>query len=314
MASLSSIAWMRFFCAVGVFIALGSEASLLRIHTDYVVDDGPTPLVLWHGMGDTCCANGIANLQKVIRNNISGIFVHSVEIGTTEDEDKDNSYFLQVNKQIDQVCKNLSQIPELQNGYNAVGLSQGGQFLRAVAQRCPNPPIKNLITLGGQHQGVSAFPNCPGTKAVCRYIRELLDLGAYTSFVQQRLVQAQYWHDPLKEDEYRKKSTFLADINNELTRNEVYKENLQKLRNFVMVKFLNDTVVIPQESEWFGFYCPGQEKTICSLQDSTLYQEDWLGLKAMNEAGKVKFLTAPGEHIQFTTEWFLDTIAAPYLH
>ena len=37
--------------------------------------------------------------------------------------------------------------------YNALGFSQGGQFLRAVAQRCPQG-MKNLITFGGQHQGV----------------------------------------------------------------------------------------------------------------------------------------------------------------
>ena len=30
-----------------------------------------------------------------------------------------------------------------------------------------------------------------------------------------RLVQAEYWHDPLNEDEYRQKSVFLADINQE---------------------------------------------------------------------------------------------------
>ena len=33
----------------------------------------------------------------------------------------------------------------LQGGYNAIGFSQGGQFLRAVAQRCPNPPMKNAV-------------------------------------------------------------------------------------------------------------------------------------------------------------------------
>ena len=48
-------------------------------------------------------------------------------------------------------------------------------------------------------------------------------------------MQAQYWHDSLKEDEYRKKSLFLADINNEVTKNSDYKANLQKLQNFVMV-------------------------------------------------------------------------------
>ena len=30
-----------------------------------------------------------------------------------------------------------------------------------------------------------------------------------------RLVQAQYWHDPLNEEEYRSYSIFLADINQE---------------------------------------------------------------------------------------------------
>lgn len=40
---------------------------------------------------------------------------------------------------------------------------QGGQFLRAVAQRCPFPPMKSLVTMGAQHQGVYGFPRCPGT-------------------------------------------------------------------------------------------------------------------------------------------------------
>ena len=40
-------------------------------------------------------------------------------------------------------------------------------------------------------------------------------------YVQDSLVQAEYWHDPLKEAEYREKSIFLADINNEMRLNEV---------------------------------------------------------------------------------------------
>lgn len=74
--------------------------------------------------------------------------------------------------------------------------SQGGQFLRAVAQRCPNPPMLNLISIGGQHQGVFGFPRCPGdNETICNYIRDLLHFGAYESFVQNHLVQAEYWHD-----------------------------------------------------------------------------------------------------------------------
>lgn len=74
--------------------------------------------------------------------------------------------------------------------------SQGGQFLRAVAQRCPNPPMLNLISIGGQHQGVFGFPRCPGDNVtICNYVRELLRFGVYESFVQEHLVQAEYWQD-----------------------------------------------------------------------------------------------------------------------
>lgn len=44
--------------------------------------------------------------------------------------------------------------------------------------------------------------------------------------MQESLVQASYWHDPLKEDEYRKKSIFLADINNEYNMSMVRKHSV----------------------------------------------------------------------------------------
>ncbi|XP_055337096.1 palmitoyl-protein thioesterase 1-like [Paramacrobiotus metropolitanus] len=301
MAILGKLIWLPLLLTV-------VSAVILRNH-----NNGPTPIVMWHGMGDTCCAKGIGGIAKLLQANISGVYVHSIEIGTSEDQDRENSYFQAVNKQVDTVCKNLSATPELKNGYHAIGFSQGGQFLRAVAQRCPDPPMLNLVSMGGQHQGVFGMPRCPGSTAICNLMRKLLDMGAYTDYVQQRLVQAQYWHDTLKEDVYRKKSLFLADINNEVTKNPQYKENLQKLRNFVMVKFSKDTMVVPKDSEWFGYYCPGQVSTICSLQNSTIYQEDWLGLKAMDAAKKLRFIETDGDHLQFTTQWFLDNIVAPFL-
>jgi hypothetical protein len=49
----------------------------------------------------------------------------------------------------------LASDPNLKDGFNAVGFSQGGQFLRAYVERCNNPPVHNLITFGGQHMGMS---------------------------------------------------------------------------------------------------------------------------------------------------------------
>ena len=109
----------------------------------------------------------------------------------------------------------LWMVPYLFNfRYNALGFSQGGQFLRGIAQKCPQG-MKNLITFGGQHQGIYGLPKCGANHIICDYIRRLLNYGAYTSWVQDQLVQAQYWHDPLDDEKYRAKSLFIADINND---------------------------------------------------------------------------------------------------
>lgn len=187
-------------------------------------------------------------------------------------------------------------------------------FRRALVQRCPEAQIKNLITLGGQHQGVFGLPNCPSlTQKTCEYLRQMLNYAAYTSLMQKYLVQATYWHNPLEEDNYMKKSTFLADINNERTKNLDYINRLQKLKSFVMVKFLNDTIVTPRESQWFGFYKPGQDVELQTLEDSDLFIKDKLGLQQMKTDGKLVYLATEGNHLQFKTEWFIENIINVYL-
>lgn len=82
--------------------------------------------------------------------------------------------------------------------------------------------MRNLISIGGQHQGVYGFPRCPESLSkICDEIRSLLNFGAYELFVQKILVQAQYWHDPLNEKLYREKSLFLADINQEIVGDQI---------------------------------------------------------------------------------------------
>lgn len=42
---------------------------------------------------------------------------------------------------------------------------------------------------------------------------------------------------------------------------------------FVMVMFMNDTIVQPKESQWFGFYSPGQDTIIRPLNESPVYED-----------------------------------------
>ncbi|XP_026536429.1 palmitoyl-protein thioesterase 1 [Notechis scutatus] len=274
---------------------------------------GPVPLVIWHGMGDSCCNPvSMGYIKKIVEEKIPGIYVLSLKIGNSLIDDMENSFFMNVNDQVKKVCDQLSKDPNLQGGYNAMGFSQGGQFLRAVVQRCPSPPMFNLISIGGQHQGVFGFPHCPGESShICDWLRKMLDI-AYADAIQRRLVQAQYWHDPVNEKQYRRSSLFLADINQERVINETYKKNLMTLKKFVMVRFLNDTMVDPPASEWFGYYRSGQTKETIPLQETTLYTEDRLGLKEMDQAGKLVFLQAEGDHLRFSEEWFFKNIV-PFL-
>ncbi|GAB6029248.1 Palmitoyl-protein thioesterase 1 [Chamberlinius hualienensis] len=275
--------------------------------------NGPLPIVMWHGMGDTCCNPiSLGSVKKLLEEVIPEVIVKSLRIGSSFWEDFESGFFVNVNDQIDEVCQQLQRDKELIGGYNGFGFSQGGLFLRGLAQRCPNPPMVNLVTLGSPHQGVFGFPKCPGANStICDDVRRLLNFGAY-SWIQKFLVQAEYWHDPLDEDSYRNKSLFLADINCEKIKKQEYKENLLRLKNFVMVMFNQDTMVQPKESELFGFYKEGQSEALYELGESQLYQEDWIGLKSLNDTGRLHLLAVDGDHLQIDVKWLTENIINPY--
>jgi len=282
-----------------------------------LVQSTPTPVILWHGMGDSCCnPASMGSIKRMLEDALPGVYVHSLKIGNNILSDTESGFFKDTNSQVELVCNTIREDPLLQDGFNAIGFSQGGQFLRAVAQRCPSPPMRALVTVGAQHRGVFGFPNCPGEMVYfCDIVRDLLNFGVYNDLVQNFLVQAQYWHDPLHEETYLAKSRFIAEINNERAeKNMTYRENLLQLENFVMIKHSEDSMVEPRESEHFEFYEPGQAKTIVPLRNSSLYLEDWLGLRELDESGRLHFFTVEGDHLQFSREWFVQEIVNVFLN
>jgi len=278
-------------------------------------DNTTTPIVLWHGMGDSCCNPfSMGSISKYLEKKIPGVYVHSLMIGDNVVEDTENGFFMNINSQIELACQRIQADPNLQEGYHAVGFSQGGLFFRGLAQRCPLPKIKNLVSIGGPQQGVYGLPKCLGENhIICDYVRRLLNYGAYIGWIQRMLVQAQYWHDPLAELEFQENSLFLADINNQgKVKNETYKENIQKLTNLVLVKFSKDTVVDPKGSEWFSWFNSSSPTSMVPLEQTPLYQEDWLGLKELDKAGKLKMMSVNGDHLQLDQK-SLDNIIQTYL-
>jgi len=276
------------------------------------------PVVIWHGMGDSCCNPlSMGRISKVITDNHKGTYVYSIMTGNNVFEDTLEGFFADVNSQIDTVCKQLKADPKLSGGFHAMGFSQGGQFLRALVQRCNGISVSNLVTFGGQHEGVFALPHCTNFTGIsgffCEQVSKLLSDGAYEEYIQESVVQAQYWHDPINEDEYKAKNIFLPDINQENAINETYRTNIKQLSNLVLVKFLQDTMVVPRESSWFGYFTPGQDKTIRDLKNSPLYTEDRLGLQSLDQQGKLHFLSIDGDHLQVPDSWLIENIIDKFL-
>ena len=121
-----------------------------------VVRSDPTPIVLYHGMGDFA-EGSIRSIADHLRDRIEGVYVVSVQMGNNSVEDLLSSYFMNLNDQVTEACRQLSADPKLVGGFHAIGFSQGGQIVRAMAQRCSTISIRNLISLGGQHQGMSSI-------------------------------------------------------------------------------------------------------------------------------------------------------------
>jgi len=269
-------------------------------------------------MGDSCCSLGsIGSVKKLIEDNL-GVFVHSISTGSTEYYDIWSSFFGNVNDQVAEVCAELKELKELKHGFNAVGFSQGGQFLRAVVERCGHelPPIHTLITLGAQHQGVMNAPGCKTDLAgaagkACSVMQVMLGRGAYAPWVRTNVVQAQYFKDPEDLELYLTNNIFLPDINNEhADKNQQYADNLAALEKLVLFRFENDTTVVPRDSAWFSFY---NGTDLLDLKDQPIYTEDWIGLKQLDKEGKLVFESAPGEHMQISLKWFTSHVMDKYL-
>ncbi|KAJ3204928.1 Palmitoyl-protein thioesterase 1 [Dinochytrium kinnereticum] len=254
-------------------------------------------------------------VKGLIEEMLPGIYVHSIRIGESEDDDKSKGFFDLVDRQVEEACEQLRSDPILSIApkINAIGFSQGGQFLRSVVERCNSPPVHNLITFGSQHMGVADAPGCTPENdgsGNCAIMRGLIRSGSYWPWVQRRSVQAQYFRDPKNLPKYLEKSLFLASANNEVPerRNATFKDNLSSLNRLVLIKFNKEETVVPSESSWFGYY--DENMSIVPMREQALYKEDWIGIKTLDLSGRIDFLEAEGRHMGFTREFFEGIVRA----
>jgi palmitoyl-protein thioesterase len=250
--------------------------------------------------GDSYDSEGIQSVADLFNVLYPSTFVYPIRLASSGSSDRSATFLGNVNTQLAAVCEDLAAIPELAHGFNALGFSQGGQFLRGYVERCNSPPVKTLVTFGSQHNGIAEFiARCEPGDWVCSGARGLLRNSKWSALVQGKVVPAQYFRDPEAMQEYLENSNWLADVNNEREmKNVTYKENLKSLERFVMFMFRDDETVVPKESAWWA-EVNRTSGEITPLQKRPLYTEDWLGLRKLDMERRLEFLEIPGEHMRF---------------
>ncbi|KAG7410744.1 Alpha/Beta hydrolase protein [Fusarium sp. MPI-SDFR-AT-0072] len=303
---------LRLGLAIGALAGQGYASPAAPIHTSDDLSDTPLPLVIWHGLGDQYSSDGMKSIQALAEAIHPGTFVHIIALDEDPSQDQMATFRGNVTDQVSKVCEELAKHPILSTApaIDAIGISQGGQFLRGYVERCNWPQVRSLITFGSQHNGIIDFKACGATDWLCKTAMAVMRFGTWSNLVQSSLVPAQYYRNPATEADYNKyleNSNFLADINNERElKNEKYKANLSKLTNFVMWMFEDDDLVIPKESSWFE-EVNGTE--VIPLRARELYHEDWLGLRELDRNGGLRFRSAPGKHLENLPELLNKTIA-----
>jgi len=274
------------------------------------------PTVAGHGMGDSCFEPGFSSVTQAIAKK-TGTYAVCIPTGGNIITDTIYGYLKDMDSSVDVFAAKIKADPKLSGGFNAIGFSQGNSLIRGYIQKYNDPPVNTFISVHGTVQGVAAFPACfqqeKPVGLLCKALAEVLGDLAYNPLSQHVLFQADYYRaaNQIPSRSYLKNSQ-IARWNNEdpATANATFKANFAKTKKFVMVKALKDSMVYPNEGEWWGAFEEGKsyKGRPLSMKETKFYQEDLFGLKTADEAGKIAFETTPGDHLEFSDEQLLGWV------
>jgi len=268
------------------------------------------PVVIFHGIAAD--SDVMDEVLGWIQDALPGIYIKNVEIG----DGYLDSFFMNMNDQVENFCSQMASDSKLANGFNLLGYSQGGLVSRGFVERCNYPPVHNFITWSAPHGGQFGIPS----KVTWTWLAEWVASIPYDFWMQDEITFAEYWKDPYNLDEYLQKSQYLADINNEKdTKNITYKKNMMNLNNLVLFYSEIDKIVIPKQSGWFEFYEPNSQNdsSVVPLKKSDLYIDDWIGLRYLDEQGRLYLDSCNCSHhdyIHAPCRDFFEKFTLPFLN
>ena len=271
-------------------------------------DPNGIPTAMFHGFGDFCMQPGDIQFNMMLMKG-TGARVKCIEVGFPAFSSVINNF----QEIAEKSCQKIANDKLFQGEFNVIGLSQGGLLARYIAEECDMPgKVRNIVTMGGPHMGVDAVPHCFDGIA-CEIVNTVAKKLVYTEMAQNWIAPAGYFRDVNDMQTYEKKSVFLPALNNEHSSSnyaDIRKSSFSSINAGLFAMFSEDTMIYPKETAHFRSL--DKQGNVMALEDMEFYKQDYIGLKTLNEAGKITFDTIEGDHLQFTTDYIKNTII-PFL-
>eukprot|EP00927_Polykrikos_kofoidii_P084340 TRINITY_DN8858_c0_g1_i1.p1 TRINITY_DN8858_c0_g1~~TRINITY_DN8858_c0_g1_i1.p1 ORF type:complete len:336 (-),score=30.83 TRINITY_DN8858_c0_g1_i1:66-1073(-) len=277
------------------------------------------PIFFMHGINDNHHEfDSMQNWVKAIDPNVT---LYSLPV--CDDTASFANLWDQGREIMDRMREQIAASPDIYtDGYTLIAHSQGALTARTVVERMDDHDIHTLISLAGPQVGEFGVPEVPADQPL---LKELAAIGkdlVYTlaltgltaSTFQKNLSVANYWNDPrLKANlfgkphaDYLSGNTFLPVLNNDpnrrsqgpkLAKNDTeaarYKRNFLRLKHAVFTAGTADEMIIPWTSGVWEFFDEDANQTV-PLKESKLWTEDWVGLRALGESGRLTLAVEEG--------------------
>jgi palmitoyl-protein thioesterase len=243
-----------------------------------------TPTVLVHGIASS--KREMVELEDYL--NARGVPTVNEEIGNGQL----TSIFMPLEEQCALLAENIRRGSADGKRVNMVAISQGGLLARCYVEKYSHMSeysgVDLLLTMGTPHMGVF-FADDPDP--------------FYKNVIRD------YWKDPFRYQDYLRTNEFLSELNNEREHNEseLYRSNMLGLKELGIVWTSVDEVVQPLESARFEYYnttaaMERGELVVVPLGLSNTYVKDLIGLRGLDEAGRLVLVETDCAHDAFKRE------------
>eukprot|EP00300_Choanocystis_sp_HF-7_P037487 c53651_g1_i1.p1 GENE.c53651_g1_i1~~c53651_g1_i1.p1 ORF type:complete len:293 (+),score=56.79 c53651_g1_i1:34-912(+) len=273
------------------FLLAGSSSAFLPIFTLHGIDGHASDL------------DAVSNAIHLLDSNATVTPLRILE---------GNESYAPLELQIDIVFRTIqtfvNQNPRLYaDGYTLICHSQGGLICRTLCQSIPNHGVHTLISLAGPQLGVFDTHFFDFLPPIAQLFTEFeIYKIAYNALVQAADSHSNMWNDPLHQEDFLKHNLFLPKYN--AVASAEHRANFLQLSlaAFLVGEFEKQEFeggIGPWQSAVFDFYSPDHFPTIVPLTDTPLWQEDIIGLKALNETGRLVLRQVPNiTHEQWITD------------